>query len=145
MHRERTQHPEVSFHAQKDSHPHTNAAVTASITRRGTIPARRLISAATRTARMQTTTVQRRPTLRAAVYTMCFSYNVPLWHFKLSGRHPSSEQTHLVQRGNKSATPRCHARVCTLDARHQCTPRCATTTLPPLALPDMALYRNGGG
>jgi hypothetical protein len=62
----------------KNSHPHTNAAVTTSITRRGTIPARRLISAVTRTARMQTTAVQRRPNLRVAVCTKHFSYNVPL-------------------------------------------------------------------
>jgi len=76
--RERTQHPLVSYHARKDSHPHTNAAVTTSITRRGTIPARRLISAATHTVRMRTTAVQRRPNLRAAVCIKHCSYNVPL-------------------------------------------------------------------
>ena len=63
MHRDRTQYPSVSFHARKDSHPHTNAAATTSSTPR-TIPARRLISAATRTARMRTTATSSESTRR---------------------------------------------------------------------------------
>jgi hypothetical protein len=54
----------------------------------------------------------------------------PLWHFKSkSERHPSS----ALQRKSLH-----------VKFPHQRTPRCVTTILPPLALPDMALYRNGG-
>ena len=55
------------LHVRLDSYPHTNAAATASITRRDTIPVRWVTSTATRPARMRTTTMRHCPHLRATV------------------------------------------------------------------------------